>query len=268
MELADSDLNSISKPHQSLYLEDGETGQSKSLNGTTIKQDPSISLSGTIGDPRQAQKASKPTGPQRGETGVAVKSSVPMVGLEEASALAQRKETLLEHSKQLEQLLELPAATPENLTATLEKISSYQLIADAAEGWAVDLLAAGGSRDNVAEVGKLMMHYPTQFATDGIQGEGLALMRAIKGQVMQDWAEDIQEYPTWAIQEACKVWRRGAKGMFRPSIADIRALADTAIYPYVYERNKAKRAIEAALLKAKYEAYCEEERRKRWPKIS
>lgn len=63
------------------------------------------------------------------------------------------------------------------------------------------------------------LHYTKQYATDGLTGEGLELMKAIKRQVLADLAEDVAEYPSWVVSEACRGWRRSDAGKFRPSIS-------------------------------------------------
>jgi len=41
-----------------------------------------------------------------------------------------------------------------------------------------------------------------------------------------DWADDLGEFPAWAIDHAARVWRRSRK--WRPSIAEIRSLCEDA----------------------------------------
>jgi hypothetical protein len=47
--------------------------------------------------------------------------------------------------------------------------------------------------------------------------------RAVAG----DWADDLGEFPSWAIEEACRRWRRDKKKYrFKPLPGDIRHLAE------------------------------------------
>lgn len=109
-----------------------------------------------------------------------------------------------------------------------------------------------------------MAHYPQQFSTDGLQGSGLELMRAIKRQVMTDWAEDLAEYPEWVVAEACRQWRRAVQGKFRPSISEFRQLCDVLLAPIRLKKYEAERVLAIARRKAEDETYFESERRKRF----
>jgi hypothetical protein len=44
--------------------------------------------------------------------------------------------------------------------------------------------------------------------------------------VAADWAEDLGEYPLWAIEQAARHWRRTSR--FRPSIMEMRSLCEEA----------------------------------------
>lgn len=56
-----------------------------------------------------------------------------------------------------------------------------------------------------------------------------------------DWAEDLSEYPIWAIEQAARHWRRTQK--FKPRICEIRSLCDAA----VAEHRKLLARLEACL---------------------
>ena len=45
--------------------------------------------------------------------------------------------------------------------------------------------------------------------------------------IAEDWADDLGEYPAWAVEEAARRWRRTRK--FRPAICEIREFAETAM---------------------------------------
>jgi len=61
----------------------------------------------------------------------------------------------------------------------------------------------------------LLSHYPAKGLTPDV--EQLVAM---------DWVEDLGEFPTWAIDQAARTWRRTKK--WRPSIAEMRALCEDA----------------------------------------
>ena len=48
----------------------------------------------------------------------------------------------------------------------------------------------------------------------------------VEQMVALDWAEDLDEFPNWAIDQAARTWRRTKK--WRPSIAEMRALCKEA----------------------------------------
>lgn len=61
----------------------------------------------------------------------------------------------------------------------------------------------------------LLSHFPAKGLTPDI--EQLVAM---------DWAEDLGEFPAWAVDAAARTWRRTRK--WRPSIAEMRALCEEA----------------------------------------
>lgn len=71
----------------------------------------------------------------------------------------------------------------------------------------------------------LLSHFPAKGLTPDI--EQLVAM---------DWAEDLGEFPVWAVDSAARTWRRTRK--WRPSIAEMRALCEEAC---VHERALAHR---------------------------
>lgn len=61
----------------------------------------------------------------------------------------------------------------------------------------------------------LLSHFPAKAASSEVE-QMIAL----------DWAEDLGEFPSWAIDRAARIWRRSRK--WRPSIAEMRALCEAA----------------------------------------
>jgi hypothetical protein len=58
-----------------------------------------------------------------------------------------------------------------------------------------------------------------------------ALPPALEAAVAEDWAEDLDEFPAWAIAEATRTWRRTRK--FKPTIAEMRQLCSDLVAPHV-----------------------------------
>lgn len=67
----------------------------------------------------------------------------------------------------------------------------------------------------LARVLALLSHYPAK----GLSPE-------VEQMVALDWAEDLGEFPAWAVDRAARVWRRTRK--WRPSIAEMRDLCREA----------------------------------------
>ena len=67
---------------------------------------------------------------------------------------------------------------------------------------------------------------------------------AVERMVASDWAEDLGEYPQWAVDQAVRVWRRTKK--WRPTIMEMRALCDEAV---ANERGLAERLRQIAVAK-------------------
>ncbi|WP_455176394.1 hypothetical protein [Azospirillum largimobile] len=63
----------------------------------------------------------------------------------------------------------------------------------------------------------------------------------VERMVANDWAEDLGEYPQWAVDQAVCVWRRTKK--WRPTIMEMRALCDEAV---AAERTLAERLRQVA----------------------
>lgn len=90
----------------------------------------------------------------------------------------------------------------------------------AAAGMALETLRRGplapASPDRLlARVLALLSHYPAK----GLSPE-------VEQMVALDWAEDLGEFPAWAVDRAARIWRRTRK--WRPSIAEMRDLCREA----------------------------------------
>jgi hypothetical protein len=53
---------------------------------------------------------------------------------------------------------------------------------------------------------------------------------AVEQAVAEDWADDLGEYPAWAVEEACRRWRRDPKKYrYKPLPGDIRRLCEEVV---------------------------------------
>lgn len=78
-----------------------------------------------------------------------------------------------------------------------------------------EVLAPAPANHLLGRVLALLSHYPAKATTPDV--ERLLAM---------DWADDLGEFPAWAIDHAARSWRRSRK--WRPSIAEIRGLCEDA----------------------------------------
>ena len=85
----------------------------------------------------------------------------------------------------------------------------------ALEGLRRGPLAPAATDRLLARILALLSHYPAK----GLSPE-------VEQMVALDWAEDLGEFPAWAVDHAARVWRRTRK--WRPSIAEMRDLCQQA----------------------------------------
>jgi hypothetical protein len=60
----------------------------------------------------------------------------------------------------------------------------------------------------MACLGKLLLHYPMTNMTE-----------REKTSLLEDYIEDMSPYPTWAIVEACRHYRKNAENQYFPKVA-------------------------------------------------
>jgi hypothetical protein len=77
------------------------------------------------------------------------------------------------------------------------------------------VLAPAEPNQVLARVLALLSHFPAKGLTPDVEQ-----------MVALDWAEDLGEFPAWAIDQAARTWRRTKK--WRPSIAEMRTLCEEA----------------------------------------
>lgn len=70
----------------------------------------------------------------------------------------------------------------------------------------------------LARVFTLLSHYRSENRPESVEQA-----------IAEDWAEDLEEYPMWAIKEAARKWRRSPKGRFKPQICEIRELCEWSV---------------------------------------
>lgn len=71
----------------------------------------------------------------------------------------------------------------------------------------------------LARVHALLAHYRQE-----------ALPPEVERALAEDWADDLGSFPRWAIDAACRAWRRDPKRYrFRPLPGDLRALCEEAV---------------------------------------
>lgn len=80
------------------------------------------------------------------------------------------------------------------------------------------VLAPAPAHHLLGRILALISHYPAK-----------ALSAEVEQMVALDWAEDLGDYPAWAIDAAARIWRRSRK--WRPSIAEMRALCAEVTAP-------------------------------------
>jgi hypothetical protein len=73
-------------------------------------------------------------------------------------------------------------------------------------------LLAPAPRDMLlARILALLCHFPSKD-----------MPNAVEAAIAQDWAEDLGEFPFWAVEQAARQWRRTKR--FRPTISEMRDL--------------------------------------------
>jgi len=87
----------------------------------------------------------------------------------------------------------------------------------------------------LARIMALLEHYPGRARSDMVE-QALAL----------DWADDLCEYPAWAVGEACRRWRRDPSKAWRPTPGQIRAICDELVAEARLHRDRLKLVLRAS----------------------
>lgn len=65
----------------------------------------------------------------------------------------------------------------------------------------------------------------------------------VEQRLADDWAEDLYDYPLWAVEDAARSWRRTRR--FKPQPAEIVALCEEATGALQRERDRLRRVIDS-----------------------
>lgn len=66
----------------------------------------------------------------------------------------------------------------------------------------------------------------------------------VEQMMADDWAEDLGEFPMWAVEDACRTWRRTRK--WRPQICEMLALCRAAVGGAAERRDRLRALVEAS----------------------
>lgn len=100
------------------------------------------------------------------------------------------------------------------------------------EDYCKHVLTPATTEEIVVAISGLLNHYAPPMNPTGMSTEMGAYIMKTRKKIQEDWLESVQEYPQWAIQEACKEWLHNEQGRFAPKIADIRKLCEEKVQPF------------------------------------
>jgi hypothetical protein len=105
----------------------------------------------------------------------------------------------------------------------------------------------------LARVMTLLEHYAGRNRAAGVE-EALA----------EDWLEDIAEYPVWAIETACRIWRRDPTRTWRPTPGQFRSICEDLVSEARMQRDRLRLVLAAKPAAADPESVAREDFRRRW----
>lgn len=79
------------------------------------------------------------------------------------------------------------------------------------------LVTPAKTSDVAALIGKLALHYSLGHEASNLK------------HLIADYIEDLSPYPSWAIDAACKAYRRNADSKFFPKIGELIGLAEKEV---------------------------------------
>jgi hypothetical protein len=105
----------------------------------------------------------------------------------------------------------------------------------------------------LARVMTLLEHYAGRNRAPGVE-EALA----------DDWLEDVAEFPVWAIEEACRIWRRDPARSWRPTPGQFREICEDLVGEARVQRDRLRLVLAAKPAEPTAEELEAEMYRSRW----
>ena len=66
----------------------------------------------------------------------------------------------------------------------------------------------------------------------------------LEASVAEQWGEDVEDYPLWAVQEACRIWRREPGNRRGPHPGEFRAICEALVGKARQQRDRLRRCLE------------------------
>ncbi|WP_147041290.1 hypothetical protein [Skermanella aerolata] len=66
----------------------------------------------------------------------------------------------------------------------------------------------------------------------------------LEASVAEQWGEDVEDYPLWAVQEACRIWRREPDNRRGPHPGEFRAICEALVSKARQQRDRLRRCLE------------------------
>lgn len=66
----------------------------------------------------------------------------------------------------------------------------------------------------------------------------------LEASIAEQWGEDVEDYPLWAVQEACRIWRREPDNRRGPHPGEFRAICESLVGKARLQRDRLRRCLE------------------------
>jgi hypothetical protein len=66
----------------------------------------------------------------------------------------------------------------------------------------------------------------------------------LEASIAEQWGEDVEDYPLWAVQEACRIWRREPDNRRGPHPGEFRAICESLVGKARQQRDRLRRCLE------------------------
>ena len=66
----------------------------------------------------------------------------------------------------------------------------------------------------------------------------------LEASIAEQWGEDVEDYPLWAVQEACRIWRREPDNRRGPHPGEFRAICEALVGKARQQRDRLRRCLE------------------------